>query len=66
MNLLTSVISGDTTSINFRLIREIQRRELAVVFFCGFVVCLCGLNFIFEIPDGYILSFMANNYSPFF
>jgi len=43
----------------------VQRRELLMVLFCCLVVCLCGLFFVFEIPDAYVLSFIAYNNSPF-
>jgi hypothetical protein len=33
------------------LVREIQRCELAVIFFCGVVVGPCGLDFVIEISE---------------
>ena len=36
-----------------------------MVFFCGFVVCLSGLFFVFERSDEFLLSVIAYNYSPF-
>lgn len=46
-------VSGVTIPINFRLILEIEDGEFAVVFSCGFVVCLCGLDLILEISEMY-------------
>ena len=34
-----------------KLIREVQRCKFALVFFCGFVVCFCGFDFIVERAD---------------
>jgi len=35
-----------------------------VVLFCGLVVCLCGLDFVIEISETYVLLFMAYNGTP--
>ena len=55
----------DAIPIDLRLIREIQRCEFGVVLFCSLVIRLCGVDFIFEISDDYVLSFIAYNCSPF-
>ena len=48
-----------------KLIRKIQRCELAVVFFCGFVIRLCGLDFVFEISDEFALAVNVYLSTPF-
>ncbi len=39
-------------------IREIQSGEFAMILFCGAVVNLCGLDFVFEVAevDGFAVS----------
>ena len=48
------------------LIGEIQYCEFAVVFFCGFIVCLSGVNFIAEITDHLSCVINANHGPPSF
>jgi hypothetical protein len=36
-----------------------------VVLFCGFVVCLCGVDFFFEISDEFVLAVIAYLDHPF-
>ena len=49
-----------------RVIREIQYCELAVVFFCSFIVCLAGVDFIAEITDYLSCVINANHGAPSF
>lgn len=48
------------------LIREIQYCELFIVFFCGFIVCLSGVNLIEEVAEMLSFSIDADRGSPFF
>ena len=48
-----------------KLIREVQICELAVVFFCGSVVCLCSVDFFFEISEKYELAVKVYPGEPF-
>ena len=47
-------------------LREIQYCELFIVFFCGFIVCLSGGNFIEEVAEMLSFSIDADCGSPFF
>ena len=33
------------------LVGKVEGGEFAVIFFCGLVVCLCGLDLVFEVAD---------------
>jgi len=48
-----------------RLFFKIQQGEFAVVFFCGFVVCLCGLDFVFEMSNMFSFTIYAYSCLPF-
>ncbi len=44
----------------FLLRREVQISEFFVVFFGGFVVGFCGLDFIFEVTERYCIAIGGN------
>ncbi len=50
-------------SIN--LLGEVKNGELAVVFFCGFIIRLCGFDFAVEGSDEFALAVIAYLDIPF-